>query len=51
MVMTTPLHRLPAREADSTLVNVVIDTLKGSRNKYKYDEKHGLFLVQQARVC
>jgi hypothetical protein len=44
--VTTPLprpavlSRLDAR-GDSGLVNVVIDTPRGSRCKYKYDEKTG----------
>ena len=37
--MVTPLNELPATDPDSGLVNVVIDTPKGSRNKYKFDEK------------
>jgi hypothetical protein len=36
------LEHLSAREPDSGLVCVVVDTPKGSRNKYKYDEKLGL---------
>jgi inorganic pyrophosphatase len=38
-----PLEQLPARDPESGLVNVVIDTPRGSRNKFKYDEKLGLF--------
>ena len=37
------LSRLPARNADSGLVNFVVDTPQGSRNKFKYDEKLRLF--------
>ena len=37
------LSRLDAIDPDSGLVNVVIDTPRGSRCKYKYDEKAGLF--------
>ncbi len=37
------LSRLDARDEDSGLVNVVIDTPRGSRCKYKYDEKAGVF--------
>jgi inorganic pyrophosphatase len=37
--MSTSLSKLPARDPDSDHVNVVVDTPKGSRNKYKYDEK------------
>jgi inorganic pyrophosphatase len=39
----TQLSRLDAIDPDSGLVNVVIDTPRGSRCKYKYDEKTGLF--------
>jgi inorganic pyrophosphatase len=43
--MTIPggLAHLRPRDPDSGLVNVLIDTPKGSRNKFKYDEKLGLF--------
>jgi inorganic pyrophosphatase len=43
--MTPPqvLTHLPARDPDSGLVNVIIETPKGSRNKFKYDERLGLF--------
>jgi inorganic pyrophosphatase len=34
---------LQAQDPDTGLVNVLIDTPKGSRNKYKYDEKLALF--------
>src|SRR5438045_736720 len=37
------LTRLRARDPDSGLVHVIIDTPKGSRNKFKYDEQLGLF--------
>jgi inorganic pyrophosphatase len=33
---------IPARDEESGLVNVVIDTPRGSRNKYKIDEKLGM---------
>jgi inorganic pyrophosphatase len=36
--MDTTIVGLPARESDR-LINVVVDTPKGSRNKYKYDQK------------
>jgi inorganic pyrophosphatase len=43
--MTAPqgLARLRPRDPDSGLVHVIIDTPKGSRNKFKYDEELGLF--------
>jgi inorganic pyrophosphatase len=37
--MSATLDQLPARDPDSELLNVVVDTPKGSRNKYKYDSK------------
>jgi inorganic pyrophosphatase len=39
--MTTPINELPAVDPDSGRVNVVVDTPRGCRNKYKYDEEHG----------
>ena len=39
--MITPLHKLPAVDPDSKRVNVVVDTPKGSRNKYKFDTATG----------
>ncbi len=41
------LGRLEARDPDSGLVNVVIDTPRGDRCKYKYDEKTGLFRLSK----
>jgi inorganic pyrophosphatase len=39
--MATSAHKLPAVCPESGRLNVVIDTPKGSRNKYKFDERHG----------
>jgi inorganic pyrophosphatase len=39
--MTAPVNDLPAVDADTGRLNVVVDTPKGSRNKYKFDERHG----------
>ena len=39
--MTTSIIKLPATDPDSDLTNVVVDTPKGSRNKYKFDERDG----------
>ncbi len=36
-------QRLAAFDAESGNLNVIIDTPKGSRNKFKYDEKQKLF--------
>src|SRR5438105_12030801 len=38
---------LPARKEGSNLVRVVIDTPKGSRNKFKYDEEFALFRLSK----
>jgi len=35
--MITALHKLPARNEATGLVNVVVDSPKGSRNKYKFN--------------
>src|SRR5215471_878934 len=39
--MTTSVNQLPAVDPDTGRLNVVIDTPKGSRNKYKFNEQHG----------
>jgi inorganic pyrophosphatase len=39
--MSIYFNQLPALDPATKLVNVEIDTPKGSRNKYKYDEKAG----------
>jgi inorganic pyrophosphatase len=44
---TSPISELPARAGRSGLVNVVIDTPRGSRNKYKFDAELGLFRVSR----
>ena len=41
------LEHLSPREPDSGLVRVVVDTPKGSRNKYKYDEQLGLYRLSK----
>ncbi len=41
------LAGLSARDEKSGLVNVVVDTPKGSRNKFKYDEELGLFRLSK----
>lgn len=41
--MKTPFADLDAFDADSGELNIVIETPKGSRNKYDYDEKRGIF--------
>jgi inorganic pyrophosphatase len=39
--MATSVNELPAVDPESGHLNVVVDTPKGSRNKYKFDEEHG----------
>src|SRR5262249_56862531 len=39
--MATPVNELPAVDPDSGRINVVVDTPRGSRTKYKFDEQHG----------
>ncbi|HEY7159259.1 MAG TPA: inorganic diphosphatase [Gemmataceae bacterium] len=39
--MATSIHELPPVDPDSGRLNVVVDTPKGSRNKYKFDEQNG----------
>src|SRR5262249_22376983 len=41
------LEHVSARESDTGLVRVVVDTSKGSRNKYKYDETLGLYRLSK----
>jgi inorganic pyrophosphatase len=47
--MQTLHKRVPlrARDPDSGLVHVMIDTPKGSRNKYRYDEQLGLYRLSK----
>jgi len=35
-------------DRESGFLNVIIETPKGSRNKFKFDEKHGLFMFDKA---
>jgi inorganic pyrophosphatase len=39
----SPLSHLSTIDSHSRGFNVIIDTPKGSRNKFKYDEEYGLF--------
>jgi inorganic pyrophosphatase len=41
------LMTLEARDPDSGLVRVIVDTPRGSRNKYKFDEQLGLFKLSR----
>jgi len=42
-MVTTKVSSLPVRRPESGNITVVIETPKGSRNKFKYDEKEGVF--------
>lgn len=41
------LHDVDTHDPETKRVNVVIDTPKGSHNKYKYDDKLGLFRLSR----
>jgi inorganic pyrophosphatase len=41
--LQSPFAGLDAFEAETKELNIVIETPKGSRNKFEYDEKRGLF--------
>jgi inorganic pyrophosphatase len=45
--MATSLNELPAVDPDTGRVNVVIDTPRGSRNKYKFDEQNALWRLSK----
>jgi inorganic pyrophosphatase len=45
MFTMSDLSKVPARDRESGDVNVIIDTPKGNRNKYKYDEDKKLFTL------
>ena len=40
-MMATPVVDLPIEDSDSGCINVVVDTPKHSRTKFKYDEQYG----------
>jgi inorganic pyrophosphatase len=46
--MATPVSELPAVDPDSGRLNVVVDTPRGCRNKYKFDERHGHWRLSKA---
>ncbi|MDG3005980.1 inorganic diphosphatase [Paludisphaera mucosa] len=43
MPLKPPFARLPAFDPESGDLNVIVDTPKGSRNKFEFDEERGLF--------
>ena len=42
-MVTDPLHLPPFDSDDADTLHVIIDTPKGSRNKFEWDKKHGLY--------
>jgi inorganic pyrophosphatase len=46
-VIAFALHDIEPRTAGTRQIAVVVDTPRGSRNKYKYDEKLGLFRLSR----
>src|SRR4051812_21943183 len=44
-MVQTPVIRLPAYDKEEKCWNVVIETPKGARNKFKYDTAHGVFML------
>ena len=45
--MITDVSKLPAVDPATGRVNVVIDTPRGCRNKYKFDERNGLWRLSK----
>lgn len=45
--MTIHIHEMPALDADSGRLNVIIDMPKGCRNKYKFDERNGVWRLSK----
>lgn len=43
----SPILSLPAFDAESGALNVIVETPKGRRNKYKFDEERGLFKLNK----
>jgi len=44
--MTSPYHKIPAFTEDKKLQHVIIDTPKGSRNKFAFDEELQVFKLK-----
>src|SRR4051812_46072742 len=47
MGLVLSLLQLDIRDADTGAYQVVVETPRGTRNKYKYDERRGLFLLHK----
>ncbi|MFC5269079.1 inorganic diphosphatase [Adhaeribacter terreus] len=44
--MTFDFNHIPALDKNSGIAHVIIDTPKGSRNKFKFDEEKGIFKLK-----
>jgi inorganic pyrophosphatase len=44
---SSDLGALPAKDEESKLINVVVETPKGCRNKYKFDQERKAFLLKK----
>jgi inorganic pyrophosphatase len=42
---------LPSYDPETGSLNVIVETPKGSRNKYKWDEKHELYTLSKILPC
>ena len=45
--MIISFEKIPPRDSRTKLVHVIIDTPRGSRNKFKFDEKLGCFKLSR----
>jgi inorganic pyrophosphatase len=45
--MSKAIPDLPAYDEKTGLANVIIETAKGSRNKFKFDERRGMFRLSR----
>lgn len=45
--MPTPFEKIPPWDSKTRLVHVIIDTPRGSRNKFKFDERRGCFTLSR----
>jgi inorganic pyrophosphatase len=44
--MTANVQHIPFQDPESGLYQVIIETPKGSRNKYTYDDQHNLYVLK-----
>jgi inorganic pyrophosphatase len=45
MTTKSAIHSLPAFDAETGLLNAIVETPKGRRNKYQFDEETGLYVL------